>query len=133
MTEWIPDNSTKVLYYVPKAGGLSKKDIGDLYETEEAVLERAAELRARHEALLASDPRYKELFDWLPDRSDFVSGVGVMVPVSVPMANLLGCIRQDYQQPIPRAKMKQIELERKARRKAATAAKREAKKKGELL
>ena len=87
------DKPHTVLYRVPIQVKNGTADLDTLYDSDEALLARAAELRARHEALMASDPRYKELFEWLPDRSDFVSGVPPRVPATVGMVNLTRWMR----------------------------------------
>ena len=94
-------NSTTVFYRVPIQLKTGTADLDTLYDSDEALLARAAELRARHESLMASDPRYKELFDWLPDRSDFVSGVPPRVPATVGMINLTRWMRYTAHRSIP--------------------------------
>lgn len=52
-------------------------DFADMKLTEEEVLDRAAELKERHERLLQENEQYAALYYSLPDRSDFKTNVPV--------------------------------------------------------
>lgn len=94
-------NQRRVNYYVPIQKTIGVADLDTLYDSDEALLARAAELRERHERLMATDPVYKQYFEWLPDRSDFVSGVPARVPATVGMLNVVRWMRNQYHHSAP--------------------------------
>lgn len=52
-------------------------DLDTLFETDEEVLALAEELRKRHEFLMETNERYKELYERVPDRSGYNSGAPI--------------------------------------------------------
>lgn len=53
--------------------------------SEEELLAKAKLLLERHEQLMAADSRYRALYESLPDRSEFRSGVPINESVCTPL------------------------------------------------
>lgn len=68
-------------------------DLADMKLTEEEVLDRAAELKERHERLLQENEQYAALYYSLPDRSDFRSGVPIVENATAAMVGIFSWMK----------------------------------------
>jgi hypothetical protein len=87
----------KVNLRLSKAPNSSLTDVIDLGETEQSMLERAKRLHERHLKLMEENPEYAELYNSIPDRSDFVSGVPVIENAVIPALVIYNRILREQQ------------------------------------